>query len=365
MQESTLIFISAFASLLLARKAAVKIGLVDKPNVRKRHKGNIPLVGGVSIYLALCVLYVLQSDLLPHFFLYLGCSTVLLVVGILDDRFDLPVLPRIGLQTCVAIAMMSTGLFISSLGNVFFAGEVLLGVFGYIVTLLAVLGSINAFNMVDGMDGLLSGLSFVTLSALVIVFYLGENNELARWSLCFLAATLPYAFLNSGVLPGKKFKVFMGDAGSTLIGFSVIWLLIVATQGKESVIRPVTAVWLIAVPLMDMVAVMTRRVARGKNPLKADREHLHHILMRAGLSPHQTLLVILLVAMLFSIIGILGERIGIPESIMFGVFLMAFCSYFWMISRIWRVLTWFRRAERDPASGLTSVDKNATTSLKR
>ncbi|MEL4888524.1 UDP-N-acetylglucosamine--undecaprenyl-phosphate N-acetylglucosaminephosphotransferase [Pectobacterium betavasculorum] len=365
MQESTLIFISAFASLFLIRKAALRIGLVDKPNVRKKHHGHVPLVGGVSIYLALCVLYVLRADLLPHFFLYMGCSTALLIVGIIDDRFDLPVLPRIGLQTCVAIAMMSMGVSISSLGHIFFNNEIFLGSLGYVVTLFAVWGAINAFNMVDGMDGLLGGLSFVTLSALVIVFYLGGNNELARWSMCFLAAMLPYILLNSGMLFGKKFKVFMGDAGSTLIGFSVIWLLILATQGEKRVMQPVTAVWLIAVPLMDMAAVMIRRVARGRNPFKADREHLHHILMRVGLTPHQALIVILLVAMLFAAIGILGERIGIAESIMFSVFLMAFCGYFWMINRIWRVLTWFRRATRGSHSGVTSADKNATTPLKR
>ncbi|RKO80764.1 undecaprenyl-phosphate alpha-N-acetylglucosaminyl 1-phosphate transferase [Pectobacterium parmentieri] len=336
MQESTLIFISAFASLFLARKAAFKVGLVDKPNVRKKHQSHIPLVGGVSIYLALCVLYVLQADLLPHFFLYMGCSTILLIVGIIDDRLDLPVLPRIGLQACVAIAMMSGGLLISSLGNIFF-NDLFLGEFGYIITLFAVLGSVNAFNMVDGMDGLLGGLSFVTLSALVIVFYLGENNEVARWSLCFFSAMLPYTLLNAGFF-GKKFKVFMGDAGSTLIGFSVIWLLILATQGPRHVIQPVTALWLIAIPLMDMVLVMMRRLARGGNPFKADQEHLHHVLLRSGLTRKQALVVIVTIATLFAMVGIISERNNISESIMFSVFLATFISYLAAITLMVRVL---------------------------
>ncbi|WP_047710196.1 UDP-N-acetylglucosamine--undecaprenyl-phosphate N-acetylglucosaminephosphotransferase [Pectobacterium atrosepticum] len=346
MQESTLIFISAFASLFLARKAAFKIGLVDKPNVRKKHHGHIPLVGGVSIYLALWILYVLQADLLPHFFLYMGCSTALLVVGIIDDRFDLPVLPRIGLQMCVAIAMMSGGMLISSLGNAFFNDERFLGVFSYVVTLFAVLGSINAFNMVDGMDGLLGGLSFVTLSALVIAFYLGENNELARWSLCFLAATLPYTLLNTGIFFGKKFKVFMGDAGSTLIGFSVIWLLVLATQGEGRVMQPVTAVWLIAVPLMDMVAVMIRRLARGGNPFKADREHLHHVLLRLGFTQNQTLAVIVTIATLFATAGIIFERNNISESIMLSVFLVVFIGYLATVTLMVRVLASAASASR-------------------
>lgn len=343
MQESSLIFISAFTSLFLARKAAVKIGLVDKPNTRKRHKGNVPLVGGVSIYLALCVLYVLQTDLLPHFFLYLSCSTVLLVVGILDDRFDMPVLLRIGFQACVAIVMISTGLIISSLGHVLSDGEVFLGTLGYIVTLFAVCGSINAFNMVDGMDGLLSGLSLVTFGALVIVFYLGGNNELARWSLCFLVATLPYVLLNSGMLLGKKFKVFMGDAGSTLVGFTIIWLLILATQGEGRVMQPVTALWLIAVPLMDMAAVMMRRLAKGGNPFKADREHLHHVLLRSGLTQRQTLVVIVTIAVLFAMTGIICELNNISESIMLSVFLLMFSGYMAAVTSLVRMSAWFRR----------------------
>ncbi|MEF9674815.1 UDP-N-acetylglucosamine--undecaprenyl-phosphate N-acetylglucosaminephosphotransferase [Pectobacterium aroidearum] len=365
MQESALIFISAFAALFLARKAAFRIGLVDKPNARKKHQGHIPLVGGVSIYLALWVLYVQHPDWLSGFSLYMICATALLVVGVLDDRFDLPVLPRVVLQAGVAALMMYAGFYLETLGHIFFGYELFLGIFGYIVTLLAVWGTINAFNMVDGIDGLLGALSCVSFGSLAIVFYLGGNHELALWCACLLTATLPYILLNLGILLGSSFKVFMGDAGSTLIGFTVIWLLMLATQGENAVIRPVTALWFIAIPIMDMVTVMTRRIRRGDSPFKPDREHLHHILMRIGLTPHQILIVILLVAMLSSTIGILGERVGIAESIMFSGFLMAFCGYFWMISQIWHVSTWFRRTERHSNSGVTNVGKNGSTLLKR
>ncbi|MFC0146289.1 hypothetical protein [Pectobacterium cacticida] len=142
----------------------------------------------------------------------------------------------------------------------------------------------------------------------------------------------------------------MGDAGSTLIGFTVIWLLMLATQGENAVIRPVTALWFIAIPLMDMVTIMVRRIRRGYSPFKPDREHLHHILMRAGLTPHQALVVIPACGdSLFS--NRCAQRACcISESIMLSVFLLVFCGYFWMISRIWRVLTWFRKATHNPGS---------------
>ncbi|MBJ7221611.1 MULTISPECIES: UDP-N-acetylglucosamine--undecaprenyl-phosphate N-acetylglucosaminephosphotransferase [unclassified Brenneria] len=343
MQEFTVILISAFVALFLARKVAVKVGLVDKPNVRKKHHGHIPLVGGVSIYLALWVLYVLHSEWLPDFSLYMVCASALLIIGVLDDRFDLPVLPRIGLQALVAGVMMYAGLYLVSLGNILFGYELFLGVIGYGVTLFAVWGAINAFNMVDGIDGLLGALSCVTFGALAVVFYLGEHHELARWSVCLLAATLPYILLNLGIPLGAKFKVFMGDAGSTLIGFTVIWLLILATQGEDAVMRPVTALWLIAIPLMDMVTIMVRRIRKGDSPFKPDREHLHHILMRGGLTPRQALVVIVAAALLFAAIGVIGERNGATEFMMLSAFLVAFVGYFWSITRIWRVLTWVRR----------------------
>ncbi|AOR57973.1 UDP-N-acetylglucosamine--undecaprenyl-phosphate N-acetylglucosaminephosphotransferase [Pectobacterium parmentieri] len=349
MQEFVVVFLSAFVALFLARKVAIKVGLVDKPNERKRHRGHIPLVGGVSIYMALWVMYLFDSTWLPDFSLYMICATALLVVGVLDDRYDLPVLPRVGLQALVAGLMMYAGVYLVSLGKVMFGYELFLGIFGYTVTLFAVWGAINAFNMVDGIDGLLGALSCVTFGALAVVFYLNGRHELAQWSLCLLAATLPYILLNLGVPWGKKFKVFMGDAGSTLIGFTVIWLLILATQGSDAVIRPVTALWFIAIPLMDMVTIMVRRIRRGDSPFKPDREHLHHILMRAGLTPRQSLLAIVFVAMALAAIGIICELSGITESVMLSAFLVVFVGYFWAITRVWRLLTWIRRASHGAA----------------
>ena len=105
-------------------------------------------------------------------------------------------------------------------------------------------------------------------------------------------AILPYLLLNLGIPFGPKYKVFMGDAGSTLIGFTIIWMLLLSTQGQGHAISPITGLWLIAVPLIDMVAVIFRRLKKGKSPFRPDRLHLHHLLMRAGLTSRQALAVI-------------------------------------------------------------------------
>jgi UDP-GlcNAc:undecaprenyl-phosphate GlcNAc-1-phosphate transferase len=119
----------------------------------------------------------------------------------------------------------------------------------------------------------------------------------------------------------------MGDAGSMFIGLSVIWLLSMGTQGESASFKPVTALWICAVPLMDMLAIVMRRYRKGKSPFKPDRDHLHHILQRAGLSSRQTLIAISVFSVLMSIIGLLGEYFQVPESISLILFVLVFVLY--------------------------------------
>nr|WP_240345590.1 UDP-N-acetylglucosamine--undecaprenyl-phosphate N-acetylglucosaminephosphotransferase [Pectobacterium brasiliense] len=347
MQDFIVVFLSAFVALFLVRKIAINVGLVDKPCARKKHRGNVPIAGGVSIYLAICVLFMLHSDWLPDFSLYMICITLLLVVGVIDDRFNLPVFPRFVVQLLVGGLMMYSGLYLSSLGNVVFGYELLLGGFGYVITLFAVCGAINAFNMIDGIDGLLGSLACIAFCSLFFLFYSGSERQLGLWSLCMMTATLPYLFLNLGIPLGKKFKIFMGDAGSTVIGFTVLWLLILASQGESAVMNPVTALWLIAIPLMDMVAITLRRFLKGDSPFKADRGHLHHILMSSGLTSRQSLMIITLAALLFAVIGIISDRHHVSQTMMLGLFFVMFTGYFYFIPRMGNVVQWGQRAHSD------------------
>ncbi|NCO72188.1 MULTISPECIES: UDP-N-acetylglucosamine--undecaprenyl-phosphate N-acetylglucosaminephosphotransferase [Shewanella] len=340
------VFCLSFISLFVFRKLAKRFGLVDKPNERKHHVGQIPLVGGISIYctlmIALFVLFPITNTLL----LYVACSTVLIVLGALDDRYDLSFKSRLVVQAGISLAMILIGYkSLHYLGAMFSDSALVIPTYmSYIVTILAVIGAINAFNMVDGIDGLLGGLASVTFSALGLMFYLAGNIELATFCLLFVGAMLPYIMLNLGFPFGRRFKVFMGDAGSMFIGFTAIWLLIEASQGGNVlVIRPVTALWFIALPLMDMVCIMTRRLKKGQSPFKPDREHLHHICQRIGLSSSLSLLVICLLASIMAGVGILSELYNVPESIMFFSFLVTFAIYFSVIANIWRITAFLHK----------------------
>lgn len=345
--ELTSIFLFTTCFLFFARKVAKYLGLVDKPNFRKRHQGMIPLVGGISVFAGVCFTFAIADYYIPHARLYLSCAAVLVIVGALDDRYDISVKIRALVQAAVGIAMMvAAKLHLSSLGYIFGSWEMVLGPFGYFLTLFAVWVSINAFNMVDGIDGLLGGLSCVSFAAIGIILWFDSQYSLAMWCFAMIAAILPYILLNLGAL-GRRYKVFMGDAGSTLIGFTIIWILLETTQGKTHPISPVTALWIIAIPLMDMVAIMYRRLRKGMSPFSADRQHIHHLIMRAGFTSRQAFVLITLAAAILAAIGVAAEYAHfIPEWVMLVLFLLAFFMYGYCIKRAWKVARSIKRLKR-------------------
>ncbi|NOH45041.1 UDP-N-acetylglucosamine--undecaprenyl-phosphate N-acetylglucosaminephosphotransferase [Vibrio cyclitrophicus] len=339
----------SFSSLFLMRKVAKAVGLVDKPNERKLHNGAIPLVGGIAISLSISQYLVTHPNVIPHSQVFLASIAALIVIGALDDKFDISFKIRLIVQAILSICMMYfADLRLENIGNLFGLGDLHLGFLSPVITILAVIGAINAFNMVDGIDGLLGGLAIVTLGAIAILLQVDSQHGLAYLCVVFIVAIIPYILMNLGIL-GRERKVFMGDAGSMMIGFTVIWLLLGASQDpSESLMRPITALWLIAVPLMDMAAIMFRRVRRGVSPFKPDREHLHHIFQRLGCTPRQTLAIICAIASSFAGFGIYGEFLKVPESTMFILFLVCFASYTVAMSYVWRITSWVRRCRNLP-----------------
>ncbi|EAQ0495024.1 UDP-N-acetylglucosamine--undecaprenyl-phosphate N-acetylglucosaminephosphotransferase [Salmonella enterica] len=347
LSELISIFLFTTIFIFLARKVAIKIGLVDKPNFRKRHQGVIPLVGGISVFAGICFMFGLSDYYIPHLSLYLICAGVLVFVGAMDDRFDISVKIRAVVQAVIAVVMMVIAkLHLGSLGYIFGPWELVLGPFGYFLTLFAVWAAINAFNMVDGIDGLLGGLSSVSFAAMGLILWFDGQTSLAMWCFAMIAAILPYIMLNLGIL-GRRYKVFMGDAGSTLIGFTVIWLLLETTQGKTHSISPVIALWIIAIPLMDMVAIMYRRLRKGMSPFSPDRQHIHHLVMRAGFTSRQAFVLITLAAAILAGVGVTAEYSHfVPEWVMLVLFLLAFFLYGYCIKRAWKVARFIKRVKR-------------------
>ena len=336
----TAIVASALAIWLLY-PVSVRVGLVDIPRGRKQHQGAVPLMGGIATYCGLVIALVFYADSSIQPFYYLLCSGVIVVLGVFDDYLDLSVKLRLAVQTLVGLAMtISLDLHLASLGNLFGFGDITLGVLGLPVTLLAVIAAINAFNMTDGIDGLAGTLSLISFSTIAIFMALWGQQEHAILALLLALALLPYLACNLNLIPGRR--IFMGDAGSMLIGLSVIWLLIIGTQSESASFRPVTALWIIAIPLMDMIAIMVRRIRKGQSPFQADREHLHHISLRLGLSSRESLLLISALACIFACIGIIGEYLLLPDWLMLLLFLLLFAIYLYLLQHIWRIISHLR-----------------------
>lgn len=333
--EFLIILLSASAGLLVAGKMAPAVGLVDKPTARKVHEGHIPLVGGISLWLAISALHLLTPDWLAHQQVLWFCVSMLLVVGIVDDRFNLPVLPRVLIQALAAVLMMREELRLWTPGDIIPGYVVTFGVASYLITLVAIWASINAFNMIDGIDGLLGTVSSITFGALGYLFYIHGNEGAWRWCLALVLALLPFLAANLGLAGGRKRKVFMGDAGSTVIGFAVIWMLVEATQSENAVIAPVTALWLIALPLADLCAVALRRIRSGNSPFRPDRGHVHHNVMKCGLSARQTLLLLMAVAACCALIGILFDLLGLPEWLSLLLFLAVVAGWVWFSASVY------------------------------
>ncbi|WP_345852211.1 UDP-N-acetylglucosamine--undecaprenyl-phosphate N-acetylglucosaminephosphotransferase [Shewanella algae] len=335
-------FLTCFV-IKLFQPIAQKIGLVDLPNERKTHVGAIPLIGGLSIYCSVFLVSSIVFEQSQVFNLYLISAALILFLGVLDDKYDLSVRVRIVAQIITSsILIFGAGFYLTSFGGIIYFFELKLGYVGVFVTILAVIGAINAFNMVDGIDGLAGMLSLVTFASLALLFYTSGNHWFIL-PLLFIGAIIGYLIFNLKWPFESVQKIFMGDAGSMLIGLTVVWLLVLGVEAETQVFAPVTALYLIGIPLMDMAAIMYRRVKKGMSPFKPDRDHLHHIFERAGYSRKQTLVRITLASIVLAAVGICGEWLHVPEWIMFFGFIGIFVAYNWALAHVWQILTWFRK----------------------
>jgi len=317
---------------------ALKIGLVDVPNYRKIHTGNIPLVGGISMFVALVIgLLTTQIDIIPLKNILLA-MLVALVVGALDDHKDLSIRFRIFFHIVAALIVVSTnGVILSSLGWIFGIVEFKLYSWSVFVSVFAIIGVMNAVNMSDGIDGLSGLLSIVTLSFISYFAYIGGREDLFTLALLSCSTLVPFLMFNLGIF-GRSRKVFMGDAGTLFIGLLIAVLLINLSQGENAVFRPVTALWLLAVPLLDTISVMIRRLKNGGSPFKPDRGHLHHFLLSSNISEKKTLIIIVAMAFSMALIGSCLELYNVAEWKVFSLFIFVFFLYLFATFNAWKVL---------------------------
>lgn len=355
---SGVVFLSSFlmsvATIYAAIPVAVRIGLVDKPGGHKLHEDHVPLVGGIAIFLSVFLAWFLapRLGLASMNSVFVAAGGLLFATGLLDDRFRLSVRLRFAVQIVAALLLVYSNVVLHDLGCLFSDEVFVLGMFGIPLTVFATVGAINALNMIDGVDGLAGLVSSVCFALLLVVAYASGSQIQILLILCVLGAVSGFLLFNMPRAGKGKASVFMGDAGSTSLGFLLAYLLISLSQGgPQRAMSPVTALWIFAIPLIDTLGVMLRRMWLKKSPFCADRGHIHHLLLDAGFRVRQAVLLIAALQLLLGAVGMAAFYLGVPDIVSLLAFLLVFAGYAYLISRPWRVVPRFRELHRK--TGLT------------
>jgi UDP-GlcNAc:undecaprenyl-phosphate/decaprenyl-phosphate GlcNAc-1-phosphate transferase len=267
-------------------RMATKMGIVDKPGVRKVHGVPIPRIGGVAMIIGVLVAAIVIIPLESRDRYFLIAAVVLTIFGVLDDRFDLPYYIKfIGQLIAVVIVVVGADIQIHSIT---LEERVMLPPWVSVpLTVFFLVGITNAINLADGLDGLAGGTTFLCLGALAMLAHSGGQVVCAAMALAFAGAVL--GFLRFNTYPAS---VFMGDAGSQLLGFAVGVLSLRATQIGDSAVSAATPILLLALPILDTLSVMVQRIGEGRSPFDADKNHIHHKLLALGFDHHEAVMVI-------------------------------------------------------------------------
>ena len=325
------------------------IGVMDIPGGHKQHDTNTPFIGGIGVMTALMLaLYVMQIYMPGNLpvsksgFLILNAGIIFLV-GLTDDKWRLNYKMRFLFQALVALSMIfMSGIMLRDLGHLISGQLLTLGPLIIPFTVFAVIGVINALNMIDGIDGLSGSISLGSLVLISLVALVAGNLGDFALAIALAGAVAGFLLFNLRHPFNKRARVFLGDNGSMLLGFLFARFFIDLSQGTHRAMEPVTALWLFTLPLMDTVAVMLRRLWMKTSPFRADRNHLHHLFLRAGFRVSDTVLILASLHFLFGLVGIAGLWLNVPESLMFAGFLLIFAFYFYVIARPWRFVPTLR-----------------------
>ncbi len=291
----------AFTTTPVVRVFAYKIGAVDVPkDSRRMHRVAMPLLGGLAIFCAFVITALAFCDISKSIMGLLVGTLVIVLTGILDDRFSLNPLVKLAMQFVAAGIIVAFGITIDSI--TLFGNTVYFGSFSYPITVIWIVAMTNAVNLIDGLDGLSCGISAISGLSILISSFFMESTPLFA---VILNAALTGACL--GFLPFNfnPAKIFMGDTGSMFLGFALAVISILGVFKASAVF----SFWLpfiaFAIPLFDTLFAFARRIAHGRSPFSADRGHIHHRLIDIGFNQKQSVTILYSLSAIFGISSIL------------------------------------------------------------
>ncbi|MDQ3524038.1 MAG: undecaprenyl/decaprenyl-phosphate alpha-N-acetylglucosaminyl 1-phosphate transferase [Chloroflexota bacterium] len=344
----------AGALLWMLQPVAHRFGLVDHPKGRKDHACPTPITGGLSIAIAVLATLFLVGDASPALVAFATGASLLIVVGLVDDAVDLRWWWRILSQVAAALIMVYWGgVKVEYIGLLFSDAPLVLGAWSVPFTVFATVGIINAVNMADGSDGLAGSLCLVGLFMLGMAALYAGNDALFSLLLPVAAAIVAFLWFNMRLPWQRRARVFLSNAGSTFLGFTIAWMAFRLTQNANHPVSPVLAPWLLAPPVIDCLVLIARRIKLGRSPFHADRDHMHHLLLDAGFTPTQIALGLAGVSLALGLGAALLLKTDVgTETHLAIAFLLLTGAYYWLTSRRTRavaILSRLRRTKVEPS----------------
>lgn len=319
-----------FLSVLLTplvRRFAIKVRAVDKPNNRKVHQNPIPLLGGVAIYLAFSLSYILLvywTDIVATnvgYAVLIG-GAVILITGIIDDMTDLKPRYKVLGQLIAAGVAIYFGLVMQHISIPFFADPIELGWFGVPITLFWILALTNAVNLIDGLDGLSSGVSAIAGMALFVVSLSIGNDLIASMMMLFVGGILGFLVFNF-----HPAKIFMGDSGALFLGYGLAIISLLELK-QATILTFIIPIFMLSVPISDTLYAIIRRKL-DKKPISApDKNHLHHRLLGLGYSHRNTVLIIYAISFLFASLSVVLLHVTTAIAFFIVGFYLLFFEWF-------------------------------------
>jgi len=314
----TIFIFSAAATFCITpftRMLAIKVGAIDHPDHRKLHGQAVPYGGGLAIFSGFLLSVLLFGELSLEIKGFLLGATIITIVGFLDDRHDIPPALKFVGQIMATITAIYFGIGIDYLTNPITRETIYLESLSGPITFLWIIGITNAINFLDGLDGLAAGVVGISSLTLGIAALLVGRFDIAVLAFALSASSfafLPYNFSN-------KLKTFMGDSGSHFLGFGLAVISVMGILKVAALFSMMIPLLVLAIPVLDTVFVIFKRIKDKRSITSADREHFHHRLVDMGLSPKEAVFLIYSLTLVFS--GLALFSVGFSKQTSFLIIL--------------------------------------------
>jgi UDP-GlcNAc:undecaprenyl-phosphate GlcNAc-1-phosphate transferase len=351
--------------VFLMEPLAVSWRWTDRPTALKRRVRPIPVTGGVAIFFGMLLAASFGSRDEINIIAVIGGY---LLIGVVDDLIDMRPLVKLLSQIFVTLVIFAAHRRLIGPGDVLGLSHMPLPALEWITTLVFVVGLSNAFNMLDGIDGLAAGSASVILVCLAVAAALLGLNGILAQIMCLLGAVLGFLWLNARHPWRSSARVYLGDAGSLMLGAGIaLFIVEIATSqaGTPPAGFPVPEglpsmpmlLWLVALPVFDTLILIVRRLAAGRSPLAGDRWHVHHVLVDAGLSQAAAAALLVGICALNGAIGLLAWYMGAPNALALVALVLPLAAHLFIVTCSWQALEAFRVPDMRKAGAAVSTSR--------